>query len=114
MVDLFFDQAMTGNYELRFLDSVYPCINSPLNTNKLTCFGPRIDSDLEVTLALWDLSLNKVVSSMDAKTPDCSVEFIQEDCQKYNENECNQHGDKCYWESSLFPSGAPMEVCKNK
>ena len=97
MVDLHFDQAMTGNYELRFLDSVYLCINSKSDAMKLTCYGPKVNSNQEVSLKLWDLGLNQIISSFDAKTPDCSVEFIQEDCQKFNENECNQHSDECYW-----------------
>ncbi len=111
MVDLQFEQAMTGDYELRFLDSVYPCISSASDTKKLTCYGPKVNSNQEVSLKLWDLGLDQIISSIDAETPDCSVEFITEDCHKYDEKQCNQHSDKCNWESFTVAAGG---ICKNK
>jgi hypothetical protein len=114
MVDLHFDHAMTGDYEVRFLDSVYPCILSKSDAQKLTCYGPRVNSDLEVNLKLWDLGINQIVGSLESKTPDCSVEFITEDCQRFDENECSQHNDTCYWGDSHDVSGRPIKICKNK
>jgi len=105
MAEFFFDQSMTGNFETHFLNSVYPCISDHANPGRLICYGPRIGSNIAVNLQLLNKDTGEVITSVDAKTPDCTVAINQpdnqssgktQDCSVYtNKASCETSG--CYW-----------------
>jgi hypothetical protein len=105
MAEYFFDQPMAGNYETHFLDSVYPCISDPKNANRLICYGPRIGSNIAVNLQLLNKDTGEVITSVDAKTPDCSVADNQpgdqstggtQDCSALTSKTSCETAN-CYW-----------------
>jgi hypothetical protein len=119
MAELFFDHAVTGQFELRFTKSAYPCFISPAQTNKLTCYGPRIESNLAVTLELWDLGSHTLVSRKETKTPDCTLESIPDepaggsqgsaDCGNYYIQRDCESVPSCQW-----IKGTTVGYCTNR
>jgi hypothetical protein len=74
MTDFTFAGAIQGNYEARLMGEKYPCVHSRLNPNRLVCYGKRLLDNKPVTIELWDLDTNKMVQSVNSKTPDCTLE----------------------------------------
>jgi hypothetical protein len=105
MAEFYFDQPMEGNFETHFQDSIYPCILDPENANRLICYGPRTESNSAVTLQLVNMDTGEAITSVDAKTPDCTAAAIQpENLSSGNNPDCSTFTSKlscessgCYW-----------------
>ena len=110
MADFSFDDPPKDTFELRFAEVVYPCSIDQYDPNLLHCFGSRIEQNRPVVLNLWDFQEQKNIATIETKTPDCTIENITEDCSRFNENECDQHKDVCYW------TREPNKgfICKNR
>jgi hypothetical protein len=77
MTDFTFDQAIEGNFEAHVMGETYPCVHSRLDPSRLVCYGKRLLDNKPVTIELWDLDTQKMVQTINSKTPDCSLEQPQ-------------------------------------
>jgi len=100
MGDFLFSKPVEGDFNMRFLDQVYPCNHPSQDLARLVCYGPQVQQNVPVIVELWNLAPAVLLGSWQTKTPDCSVGTGQVQNPSGQTKDCSAFSSKTPCESS--------------